>query len=152
MARYFYTDPLAAAWMARQHKIRFVDDTGSELIWCMTDNDFYWVVADEQPDGSNPCYAGVYFYVHPVSYWMLDAQDGDVVEFDRWHWDRQRHEDLKDVEPQPHYGLVKTDGEWTQIFSAGIGWDRVRKGDEFALPFKIIQRGGRPFFWPEQEA
>ena len=41
--------------------------------------------------------------------------------------------------------------EWINITSSGVCWDSVRRGELFSLPFKIIQRNGIPFMWPEHE-
>lgn len=31
--KYFYTDPLAAAWMAKHHNMRFMDSEDREIFW-----------------------------------------------------------------------------------------------------------------------
>lgn len=139
----FYDNPLSASWMADAHGMNFytIEPDGShrriEARYASNPLNFY---RDQQP---------IRAYVAEDSLWLLEARDGDAVEFDRWHWDRQRHEDLKDALPQPHFALVKIDGDWKHIFSSGIGWDRARLNEPFGLPFRIIQRNGLAFHSPE---
>lgn len=148
--KYFYTEPLAAAWMHRQFRMRhgFHDERGDfrEYEVPLSGQDDRW-----RSDGGR-------FYVHPDSRSLLEPREGDGVEFDRWFWERQRDDSLKDTPYQPHLGRVllfknkrPDGGDWMQISSAGIGWDD-NYGGRFALPFKIIQRNGTPYFWPESEA
>jgi hypothetical protein len=141
MTRYFYRDSLAAAWMAKHFGMRLRPDCYEERAL---------PVGEDVTRFTHHAFRGRY-YTHVDSIHLLDPQDGDAVEFDRWHWERQRHDDLKDASPQPHFALVKIDGDWKHIFSAGIGWDRVRVGERFSLPFKIIQRRGIAFHWPESD-
>lgn len=82
---------------------------------------------------------------------LLEPQDGDGVEFDRWHWERQRDPDVRDVPTQSHFGKVRVAGAWKSVTSLGIGWDEVKPDEPFSLPVKIIQRKGIAFHWPDFE-
>lgn len=138
--RFFHTDPLAAAWMAKHFGMRF-------KLWKWNDLSFQFL-----PTGRNPDADSSRLYIHPESLHLLEPQDGDAVVFDRWHWERQRFDDMKDAPFQPHYATIRIDGDRKHIFSAGIGWDTARVGERFSLPFKIIQREGIAFHWPEVDA
>lgn len=155
--RYFYTDPLAAAWMAKHFGMRLLADDGDDGL---VDAGARFIDCDDtfrelwQHDFS---YLGK-LYIHPDSLALLEPKDGDAVEFDRWHWERQRHEDMRNAPYQSHFGRVHLfkntrpdGGDWLQISSAGVGWDDNYHG-QFALPFKVIQRNGKAFMWPESEA
>lgn len=149
MKRYYYTDPIATAYMGRKFGMQFLGESGEKISFGVTDNSIDWWLTDELDQGIG--YVGIRFYIAQNSLPILEPQDGDGVEFDRWQWDRERHEDLKDAPYQPHYALVKIDEKWKHIFSSGIGWDTVRPDEKFSLPLKIIQRNGIPFMWPEVE-
>lgn len=138
--RYFYTDPLAAAWMAKHFGMLFQFENGRECYF------------DEDPHVFR--LTSSRFFIHPDSMRLLEPQVGDAVEFDRWHWDRQRQEDMKDAPYKPHYGSVIQcgKGEWLEVVSAGVGWDTTFGGHQFAMQHKIIQRNGIPFMWPASEA
>jgi hypothetical protein len=55
---------------------------------------------------------------------------------------------------QHHYGSVTPFGSGDQhkgITSSGICWDDTSQSGRFTMPFKIIQRAGIRFMWPESE-
>lgn len=115
---------------------------------------FMWKI--ERPDYPiNIYYSGERFYIHPDSVHLLEPQVGDAVEFDRWHWDRQRYPETKDYPYDAHYGVIKPFGrndEGMSIVTAGHGWDtKFNNAEKFSIPFKIIQRNGLAFHWPEVE-
>jgi hypothetical protein len=165
MKRYFYSDPLAAAWMAMHHGMCFE----TERIGFRYCDKTKQLVRDENPDTWGivrdvfDIEAGDYsfkpnpsskYYIHENSLPLLEPRIKDAVEFDRWFWDRQRFEETKDYPYQAHYGVVVPYGrndEGLSIITAGMGWDNISKGEKFTIPFKIIQRDGKPFFWPESE-
>lgn len=84
--RYYYDDPLEAAWMAKHHGMRFLDVRGAELLWGVVDNVFCWAVDDVQPDGSRPGYAGIEFYPCHDSLPLLEPRVGDagIVRYDEF--------------------------------------------------------------------
>ena len=150
--RYFYRDPLEAAYMAKHFGIKTEADVRiinvqpgkSEMVTHHMVFDSPEMVLLYQYCNS--------FHIHSYSLHLLEPQDGDAVEFDRWHWDRQRHDELKDAQPEPHYAIVRIDTKWKRIISAGIGWDMVKLHEPFSLPFRIICRGSKAFHWPQCEA
>jgi hypothetical protein len=114
-ARYFYTDPLAAAWMARHFGMRFQNqNNGIEVM----DRDIIRHAAT-----GNVCR----IHVHADSRHLLEPDDLDI-------------------------GL---DGSG-YIFKHIIGswWIQDTEANRYLEPqglVRIIQRGGKPFFWPETE-
>lgn len=64
MTRYFYTDPLAAAWMAKHFQMQIGDYTTSEETIC------FWGFQE----GCNK------FYIYPDSLSILQPQGGDLIE------------------------------------------------------------------------
>ncbi|QEL19312.1 hypothetical protein [Limnoglobus roseus] len=71
-ARYYYDDPLAAAWMVKHFGMKFlIDETESEQAETLFDeSDVQW--AREA--------LGVHeFSIHPDSLHLLDIQEGDFV-------------------------------------------------------------------------
>ena len=71
--RYFYTDPLAAAWMAKQFGMRvvhpYVAASGNPEMWDSDTHSFEGFVS-EFPGGSR-------LYLHPDSLPLLEPQIGD---------------------------------------------------------------------------
>lgn len=154
--RYYYTDALAAAWMAKHFGMVIythqLDNGVCPKRW-RDFNESLDSLARDVIDGCEDRY-----YIHAESLQLLEPQDGDGVEFDRWYWERTRKEPgFEDAPIATHYGSVrrmkatnKDGGVWMQISSAGIGWDDNYSGG-FSLPFKIIRRNGLAFHWPESE-
>ena len=144
--RYYYTDPLAAAYMAKHYCMKFRDNDGETL-----ESDRDVLVGNYDGGYYDPVEGNI--EVHPDSLHLLEPQVGDAVEFDRWFWDRQRFHEYKDYPYHAHYGRVGAYGrndEYLGISSCGVGWDNTdADSPRFTLPFKIIQRNGKPFFWPE---
>lgn len=72
MTRYYYTDPLAAAWMAEYFGMRFIGDEGQDL---------------DLADGCGFWRGGTYYfydnekliYIHPDSVHLLEPQEGDLL-------------------------------------------------------------------------
>lgn len=68
--RFFYTDPLAAAWQAKHHgmKCRVEDNDDAEYPWVdMRTVDCYFVMEEAA------------YYIHPDSLQLLKPQVGDLV-------------------------------------------------------------------------
>lgn len=63
--KYYYTDPLAAAWMAKHHKMRFLNRVGDEI--------FYRNMQDMMD------LERMKFYIHQDSLHLLNLQVGDMV-------------------------------------------------------------------------
>jgi hypothetical protein len=135
--RYFYTDPLAAAWMAKHFGMRFVNvdvayDDSPEKLCALLDDMGYG-------DGKNQ--------IHPDNLQLLMPQVGDVVEYE-WNAAPALHAIID--KSQPH---AITDDEWA--------YEARDVFTEAQLPIlleptatrnlRIIQRNGIPFMWPESE-
>lgn len=133
--RYFYTDPLAAAWMAKHFGMQifapvFAAGTGKYSqsrtplpVWC-------WARKIEQAELAKNT-DGERYYIHPDSLHLLEPRVGDVVQFTAC-----------DYANQP--GLQQSRVWWKPYL------------DKWSLPqdagnIRIIQRDGKPFHWPEKE-
>ena len=110
--RYYYTDPLAAAWMARHFGMAFERSDGDLLL------DFDDMADDLAIHIASDLWDGKYF-VHPDSLHLLEPLEADL------------------------YATVH-----------GCGWLAITPGESWkkqCYPFRIIQRDGKPFHWPEPE-
>jgi hypothetical protein len=123
--KYFYTSPFAAGWMAAEHNMQFKSyyfiGTESHVI----KEGVYDKVVVGWMRGEGPRR----FYIHPDSVHLLEPRVGDLVQC-RWGTER----------------MVKfrtAQGEKV----AAIDWGE----DGLRADGKIIQRDGKPFFWPESE-
>lgn len=134
--RYFYTDPLEAAYMAKHYGMRFNRPTN------MNDSGFYTEdFSDWYGCGlTEVMYGGGFgkFYIHPDSLAILEPQVGDLFvghnglfRVDETHYPKEGG----GWEPGPCWKLV--DG-YHRYFPDAFGDER-----------KIIQRQGKAFFWPE---
>lgn len=122
---WYYTDPLAAAWMAKHFGMEFVDlENVFEAI-----DDFVHVIVEH--DGP--------FEVHPDSLHLLEPQVGDLCFFWDSEYDRN---DAALVEQIDAHGC-----RWiTDRFD-------IRECKEGNDSFRsIIQRNGIAFHWPEQSS
>lgn len=136
MAKYFYTDPLAAAWMAKHFGMRFTSENRTTLAWDKEFSCFYLPDdsrAEQEFNGNH--------YIHPDSVHLLEPKVGDLF---------IGHRDALYRADETLY--PKQGGEW----EPGVCWRIVdchsryfpsAWGDER----KIIQRNGIPFMWPEKE-
>lgn len=124
---YFYTDPLAAAWMSKHFRMRFriksaEEGTFQEAYIEAYANHIHW-----SPVGWMGC--DQRFYIHPDSLYLLEPRLGDIGEpvLDSvfGHFDAVRlstaHELAETISPLPKFS-------------------------------RIIQRNGVAFMWPEREA
>ena len=105
--RYFYTDPLAAAWMAKHFGMRLRPDCYSER--ALPDGEDITRFAHHAFGGR--------FYVHPDSLHLLEPREAD---------------------------LYATD--------IGCGWLATTPSESWKRQvghFRIVQRKGMAFFWPE---
>jgi hypothetical protein len=113
MTRWFYTDPLAAAWMAKHYGMKF-------RYWRWDNLSYQFLPVNARAidlDSSK-------LYTHPDSLHLLEPKVGDV---------------LDDGKMQPRCCYDESDVE---MASANRYLSRG---------YKIIQRSGKPFHWPEQE-
>lgn len=120
--RYFYTDPLRPAWMAKHFGMRF-DCDEAETPWdicaatmCQT------LTPDDEP-----------YYIHPDSLHLLEPREGDYGVL-------ARPDDLYDLP------MTYTDAQWVIVTDMGYCGPEVADA-----AVQIIQRNGIPFHWPESE-
>jgi hypothetical protein len=132
--KYYYTDPLAAAWMAKHFGMRFCAHDGEHIE--IKQDGFRGTCEGEEWDRwlrserSSPYEYKKLAYIHPDSLHLLEPKVGDLVELS---FDTQR-------------GVVSTHQRYTEEQAkehiAGVhSWKR----------YKSIQRNGLAFMWPEVE-
>ena len=122
MTRLFYSDPLAAAYMAKHHGMKFQNqNNGAEI----TGQDIV-----EHAATGNTCRINI----HPDSLSLLEPLVGDCIEFPAAVPD-QRFATVRDNEMD----MTKLHRSFAR-YKLSIGEAR------------IIQRSGLAFMWPEQEA
>lgn len=124
MTRYFYTDPLAAAWMARHFGMTF--DAPIQPV----------IKYDGTPSMqiTPKC-----FYLHVDSLRLLEPRVGDLV-YTRAEMKMRRIDERKTG--CDDYHLWRADHVWPQPFP----------DEDETVTMKIVQRDGKPFHWPESEA
>lgn len=132
MTRYYYSCPLQAAYMAKEFGMRIlathhgeqIDTHGNCIAYC--EHEFGW----ESP-----------FYIRPDSQHLLHPKRGDLVlaTYTKESSFVYRHVTMV----CDRYYLVGG-------FPDQYGYpDYINNGDRKIL--KVIQRNGKPFFWPEVE-
>ena len=133
MPKYYYTDPLKAAYMAREFGIKIYQPEDAEYQEAKLSLSELLNEAANQESGFVPVYAPPYC-VHPDCLEMLKPQVGDLIEYSPHKTeyiaghDRIHHEASMDG----FISLVDFNNYW---------------GDEQLAP--IIQRNGNAFFTPE---
>lgn len=125
--RFFYSEPLAAAWMAKHFGMRFHDGSGhrgeDEINPVFRGNEIYWHFT--QLNGFDQHLKAICYkpYVHPDSIKLVTwAQQNDVL----------AHVITDERGPRPELYLA-------------------RKAFELEANEKIIERGGIVFMMPEKE-
>jgi hypothetical protein len=139
--RYFYTDPLAVAWMNARHGFKFVTAEG-ELLWLLAKHcTFYgyegaWV---NPHDSARLISRAFPAYLHPDSLYLLEPQIGDLVEYG--------------LHNATYSGAMPTTTDrvrWTRQMTPSGMRDIVHPDARYILC--IIQRNGTAFMHPESEA
>lgn len=132
MTKYFYDDPIAAAWMAKHFGMEFViEPSGDVVTW----KEFGVVSLKSWVER---------FYIHPDSLHLLEPQNGDcVIDDDGWPYkiipDNFNSKDSSDTAITKYNWMKISDFMWGLKNVAG---------------FKIITRNinglndETPFFWP----
>lgn len=117
--RYYYTDALAAAWMAKHFKMKFelVPHEPNCITFCFCEKE---IINHQNME------TGDKIYIHSDSIQLLDPDTGDVMIGARLLCNEPFIVDLC---------MKKNPTELEK---------RLMNG-------KIIQRNGKPFFWPEVE-
>jgi hypothetical protein len=123
--RYFYTDPLAAAWMAKHHGIRIASSV-------YEDGSYDGFV---MPDGSED---GRY-YIHPDSLHLLEPLVNDCLQIgdDLLFWVCRDDSFWEEHENDPNlkYNFIGIKAASSNVIDGA----------------RIIQRNGIAFMWPEVE-
>lgn len=132
MTKYFYTDPIAAAFMVREYGVEVTanKEGGGQtepITW-----DLLWAIETIRSEEDYERY-----YVHPDSHHIFEPQVGDFYQ----------DEDPNGISIERITKVDKIDKtyEATSDYGNDAHW---YYGEE--LP-KIIQRNGNPFFAPEVE-
>lgn len=124
MTRYFYTDPLAAAWMAKHHGMKF---EGGDSYISAIEAAHTMDVLERIP-----------FYIHPDSVSLLKPKIGDHI---------YRHHNYYCVlSVAEHKGLQSTFAfqNQTMPIKTVLGWKHPENTH-------IVLRKHVPFHWPESE-
>ncbi len=133
--RYFYTDPLAAAWMAKHFGMKFVVDNKSLYAErYMLIGEYRWMF--------DLNHVGKAFEIHADSQHLLMPEIGDIIEF------FYPGEEDKQV-------CIITCGKDAVVYEQGIDIDWVLGKNPMsvdALKCKIIRRNKAAFIWPEKES
>lgn len=135
--RYYYSDPLAAAWMSDKFLMRFEWDCrtlGKQSQGSAYEVPFCYDVISVDRMNSRP----EKYYIHPDSLHLLEPQAGDVA---------------TDTS-NPALEVIEIDkGQYGGAcqYSGKIELKNAKHRKEIGL-LKIIQRNGKAFMWPEVEA
>jgi hypothetical protein len=129
MKRYFYTDPLAAAWMAKHFGMRFTEPDGEEVsLKFPGEGVSYW---QRSYDNGYENYCGERFYIHPDSLPLLLPRPGDIL----IRAGIEEHVTMHNL-----FLFVHRAPDTEHLFKGFL-----QKGG------MIIQRNGLPFHWPQSE-
>ncbi len=144
--RYFYTDPLAAAWMAKHFGMKFGILYKGQVVWnCIGQIDRPWGPLESVADIIDPISQHEALYIHHDSHALLEPQAGDLIFYDNLHggeaWDEFRCIITPDDERYPYVGT----GEPLMLMDGGEHPYRKEL-------CRIIQRNGIPFHWPDVES
>jgi len=119
--RFFYTDPLAAAWMMKHHKMHIVDKYGDEIEEAYRRDPQVWL---------DPPY-----YIHPDSLHLLEPQIGDLVATRRGNESTTLYQPIE-------LGGPKFFIEEFILFGKTFKWEEI---------VRVVLRNGIAFMWPESE-
>ena len=142
MTRYFYTDPLAAAWMTKHFGMKVHADVWQADEYCESRRPVpLWVWARKiEQFAKEECRER--FYVSPDSLPLLTPRVGDMVT-NTVHGNRGRE----------CSGLIEgllNDGR-SAVITTSERHNGRRQFVECVGQLTIVQRDAQPFFWPERE-
>jgi hypothetical protein len=131
--RFFYTDPLAAAWMAKTYGMQFSRSKGEGVYAHRTLCDWDWNHNTHKP---------ARFYIHPDSLTLLNPQVGDIVSVGSLALAADGSGQAWLDQNGPYGVWIEFEGGFFGIDDTALTWNPASK---------IIQRDGKPFFWPLRE-
>lgn len=121
VTRYYYTDPLAAAWMAKHFGMKFTNDVATDSRCAENMGKLLSMAMDEEVT------IHARFIIHPDSQHLLEPQQWDVLQ-------------AADSTAVSYYdGFYRKDEGF------------VFHDESAHKSVKIIQRNGLSFMWPESE-
>jgi hypothetical protein len=129
--RYFYSDPLAAAWMAASFEMAYdsaglvTEDSIASPRLFMSKHAF-----EDKLDIHCSDARGRRYYLHPDSVPLLKPKPGDLVKV------------------MGEVGYVPTGKGFADLYAQRLAEANCQPH----ATGRIIQRDGKPFFWPESEA
>jgi hypothetical protein len=133
MKCYFYTDPLAAAWMVRHHRMTLTWESDEAM------RDLLMPVRNAQ-------FAANKYYIRPDSLRLLEPQVGDIL---RLYFFTPEEDDKAGAVMTGFYAGGREAITWFRDPEDG-GIDRqLHKIDDHQ--WRIIQRAGKAFHHPESE-
>ncbi len=122
MKKLYYTDPLAAAYMAREFGVKYENCTFDTKITSFREIS-KGLIKGREIDWFDR------YYIHPDSYHIFEPQGIDLIE-------------VITPENYPHHAL-----QVHLMYYRGRGYRAIQDNESV----KIIQRNNKPFFWPEEE-
>ena len=139
--RYYYDDPLAAAWMAKHFGMLFDFTEMRNGYRDDTEDGDYGLKPKKAwsriKSWKTLCEIGKhakFFYIHPDSLSILEPEMGDLI--DGW---------------ASRIGFVEETGKDLCIDVNGGSWECPRESQGRILQYEIIQRNGIAFHWPKME-
>lgn len=137
MKRYYYNDSLAAAWMAKHFGMRFEDTCEGKEQGRIGYNAGRYIFAECDDLFDHAENRLINLYLHPDSLPLLVPKVGDVI---------QRFE-----EEFIYYGLQTVVDDATAHKYCYESSAHINSFKSDQTGFRIIQRNGKPFHWPECE-
>jgi hypothetical protein len=131
--RYFYTDPLAAAWMAKYHGMTLYIGHLPDDYDAYSAVNWWHAIDDERYRREKFKQLDIHFFVHPDSLHLLEAQ------MDDWGGDR------------------RISGNVISITASLVTIDTIERHNgktHYCIPrfeFRTQKRNGIAFIWPETE-
>ena len=139
MKRFFYTDPIAAAWMAKHHGMSFeVKQPWDERYPEMSPGTLALerAVAEFSARTNKPFPGMVPYFINPDSVHLLDPTHGDIVRLDKRM--------IECVERSEG-------GKWRKVWRCVNAYSEFLRCNNWIAPhvLEIVQRDGKAFIWPE---
>jgi hypothetical protein len=145
MTHYFYTDPLAAAWMAKHFGMVLGHGYKTDIAYSDTPEECEEFILLDYTGIDTPF---TRWWVHPDSLHLLEPQIGDLI-----HVWREIHANGGMEGYDQTWGLVAEQrDQWSWTPEKVKGWLNTYYNDEVMKNVRkatIIQRNDTPFMWPQ---